>query len=196
MTALAGHGATLHDEAECILFGDVLACTELRPATFLPGTPPPAELQADLLRAETFLHALAVIEDRRGEDPDEHGPLALALDRIEARLDLLAMQLGQVLPGGGADPARRLRWSARGACLPVDAPLAPGTAGVLRVLPADALCQALRLPARVVACREDEAGALAAWVRFEGLTPGVESALERHLFRIHRRAVADRRRAR
>jgi hypothetical protein len=189
------NAGTLLDEAECVLFGDVLACTELRPASFIPGAPKPAEAQAELLRAETFLQALAVVEDRRGEDADEHGPLALALDRIEARLDMLAMLMGSLLPAAGADRPCVLRWSARGACVPIETPVTEHTPGMLRVQPTDAVRQVLRLPARVIACRAD-AGGHQAWVRFEGLTPGLESALERHLFRIHRRAVADQRRAR
>lgn len=183
------------DEADAVLFGETLACTELRPAAFVPGAPPPAEAQAELLRAETFLQALAVIEDSRGEDPDEHGPLGTALARIEARLDLLTTLVGNLLQGPGADPPRLLRWSARGACLPVAAPVAAGDAGVLRLQPADAVPQVLRLPVRAIACR-GEPGALQAWLRFEALSPGLESALERHLFRIHRRAVAGQRRAR
>lgn len=184
------------DDAEAVLFGDALACNELRPAAFVPGALAPAEAQAELLRAETFLQALAVIEDSRGEDPEEHGPVALALNRIEARLELLTALVGNLLHGAhGVDPARLLRWSARGACLPVEAPVAEGSAGVLRLQPADALPQVLRLPVRAIACR-GEPGALQAWLRFEALPPGLESALERHLFRIHRRAVAGQRRAR
>lgn len=181
-------------DAEALLFGDALACSELRPAAFIPGALAPAEAQAELLRAETFLQALAVIEDSRGEDQEEHGPVALALNRVEARLDLLTALVGQLLQGPDRDPPRTLRWSARGACLPTDVRAGIGTSGTLRVQPSAALPQVLRLPATVIAVTEGDIGTQA-WLRFAPLPPGLESALERHLFRIHRRAIADRRRA-
>ncbi|NUS38729.1 MAG: hypothetical protein HOQ02_06855, partial [Lysobacter sp.] len=99
-------------EADAVLFGEVLACDEARPVGFEPGTPEPATLHAEALRAEAFLQALALVEDSRGEDPEEHGPTALALQRIEARLDLLTTLVGSLLHGPGRDPPRPLRWSA------------------------------------------------------------------------------------
>ncbi|NUS39217.1 MAG: PilZ domain-containing protein, partial [Lysobacter sp.] len=83
---------------------------------------------------------------------------------------------------------------ALGARLPGHA-AAPGTAGWLRLQPSDALPQALRLPVRVLAC-EDSADGPRLWLRFEGLSPALSAALERHLFRVHRREIAERRRPR
>ena len=56
-------------EADAALFGDALACDEVRPAGFEPATLDPAALHAEALRAEAFLQALALVEDSRGEDP-------------------------------------------------------------------------------------------------------------------------------
>jgi hypothetical protein len=53
----------------------------------------------------------------------------------------------------------------------------------------------LILPATVIALEpEGSSGLHALWLRFESLTPALEAALERHLFRVHRRAVAESRR--
>jgi len=93
-----------------------------------------------------------------------------------------------------ADPARTIRWSALGACLPADA-FPEGTTGHFRIQPSDWLPQVLRLPAVVLANERDDLGNLA-WLRFENLSPGLETALERHLFRVHRREIAERRRPR
>lgn len=181
-------------EADAALFGEALACEEVRPAGFQAATPDAAALHAEALRAEAFLQALAVVEDGRGEDPEEHGPAALALQRIEARLDLLTTLVGGLLQGADRDPPQPLRWSALGACLP--GPAAPiGSTGWLRIQPSDRLPQPMRLPVRVLAA-EPAAGATRLWLRFEGLPPALTAALERHLFRQHRREVAERRRPR
>jgi len=182
-------------DADALLFGDVLACDEVRSAAFVPGVLDPATVHADSLHAETFLQAIAVVEDGRGEDPEEHGPTALALNRIESKLDLLTTLVGALLRNRDADPMHAIRWSALGACIPNPTALPEGTTGYFRIQPSDWLPQALRLPASVLA--HDGSGADSAlWLRFEALSPGLETALERHLFRVHRREIAERRRPR
>jgi hypothetical protein len=66
-----------------------------------------------------------------------------------------------------------------------------GTAGVLRVQPAEWLPDCIDLPARVIATDGREA-----WLEFGPLSPALSDALERHLFRLHRRQVAESRRLR
>ena len=134
-----------------------------------------------------------MVEDGRSDDPDEHGPTTLALNRIESKLDLLTILVGAMLQGSDRDPPRTLRWSALGACLTDVASLSPGTTGHFRIQPSDWLPQTLRLPAVVLAGTLDDAGSRL-WLRFENLSPGLETALERHLFRVHRREIAERRR--
>lgn len=190
--------------ARDLLFGDVLACEELRPAAFDPGIPDAARLQAHFARGEALLRALAVVEDSaRHEDSDQHDDSAL--HRIEAKLDLLTSLVATLAGTHGSDPLRALKWSARGACLAVDAPLTVGTPGLFRVQPADWLPSPLVLPATVIACALPAADTPAspeaaprpdAWLRFDTLPPVLEAALERHLFRQHRRAVAESRRPR
>jgi hypothetical protein len=181
-------------EADATLFGEALACEEVRPAGFEPATPDAAALHAEALRAEAFLQAMAVVEDSRGEDPEEHGPTALALQRIEARLDLLTTLIAGLLQGPDRNPPCPLRWSALGACL-VGPNVPAGSTGWLRLQPSDALPQTLRLPVRVLAAEPAVDGSRL-WLRFEGLPTALTAALERHLFRMHRREVAERRRPR
>lgn len=186
------------------LFADALACEEVRPAAFEAGAPDAARLAAHLARSEALLRALAVVEDSaRHEDPDQ--PHDTALHRIEAKLDLLTSLVATLAGGHGSDPLRALKWSARGACLVVDAPVPAGTRGLFRVQPADWLPSPLVLPATVLACEaaapEFAAHASAAtgpvaWLRFDALPSPLEAALERQLFRLHRRAVAESRRPR
>ncbi|MDH5834955.1 PilZ domain-containing protein [Luteimonas kalidii] len=175
-----------------LLFGDSLTCEELRPAAFVPRP-----RRADPVLAasgEALLRALAVVEDGpRTEEPEtgDH-----ALPRIEAKLDLLTTLVASLCRHEDTDPVRFLQWSARGACLllsepPPDAP----EGGLFRVRPADWLPSTLQLPATEIA-REQTPEGLRCWLRFDPLPPALEAALERHLFRIHRRAVAESRRPR
>jgi len=187
-------------EAREILFGDVLACDEARPAAFLPDTPDGAAAQSSGTHGEALLRALAVIEDgARAEgygnlEPEQ--PADHAMHRIEAKLDLLTLLVAGISASDATDPARPLRWSARGACVAVDGILATGTRGQFRIRPGDWLPTPLRLPATVIACDTDDSGAARAWLRFDPMPAALETALERHLFRIHRRSIAESRRSR
>lgn len=179
--------------ADDALFGDVLACDEVRPAAFLPGRE--ADPAAVAASAEALLRALAVVEDGpRGDEPETGGDHALP--RIEAKIDLLTALVASLCAQAGGDPPRRLRWSALGACLAIPVVPVAGTAGYLRVRPADWLPSPLQLPATVVATEADGGGGHRAWLRFDDLAAPLQAALERHLFRQHRRAVAGSRRPR
>jgi len=52
------------------------------------------------------------------------------------------------------------------------------------------------LPVEVIAEAADGGGGHYLWLRFQRLGDGLEMAMERHLFRLHRRQVAEARRAR
>lgn len=177
-------------QADEALFGDALACEQHRPAAFAPAVLDEAARQRICERAEALLHSIAVVEDSRVDEPEEHGPTALALQRIEARLDVLTLLVAR-LAGGDGDPDRTVRWSATGARLVgTDAVAVAGTCGLFRIQPCDWLPEALQLPARVIAV---DTASDAAWLRFESMTAGLVTALERHLFRVHRREIAIRR---
>ena len=177
------------------LFGDALTCDELRPAAFLPGALDAAALASFNARGEALLQALAVVEDGvRGEEPEQ--PADHALHRLEAKVDLLTALVASLCASHDDDPMRPLQWSARGASLAIGAPVPVGTTGRFRVRPTNWLPSPLVLPATVLACDTDADGQARAWLRFGPLSPALEAALERHLFRVHRRAVAESRRPR
>jgi hypothetical protein len=172
------------------LFGDALGCEERLPAAFVPGASPGAGAAHG---AAMLLRALAVMEEG-GEPEREDGDARTAeLARVEAKLDLVLALLGAVAAARAPDlPEVALRWSRVGARLRLaEAPALPH--GVLRVHLDPRLPQPLELQVRVVGTEPTGAGVLA-WLRFEALDPGLEAALERHVFRRHRRAVAESRR--
>lgn len=181
--------------ADATLFDDVLAHEDLRCAVFVPGALDGTATATAVAQAERLLAALAHSEGVRNEDTDDLAETSSAVQRVEAKLDLLLGLFGVLMRERGHLPApTRLRWSTRGARLDTDervAPVATGTSGVLRLQPAEWLPDCIEIPAQVVA---GEAGRL--WVRFELLSPGLGDALERHLFRLHRRQVAENRRQR
>src|SRR5690606_15715957 len=81
----AGAGMSTPAEATALLFGDTLACEELRPAAFVPRSAHTGPMLA--ASGEALLRALAVVED--GPRPEEPESGDHALPRIEAKLDLL-----------------------------------------------------------------------------------------------------------
>lgn len=176
------------------LFGDVLACEEIHPATFLAGPFDAARLRMHAIQAEALLRALAVVEDHpRHDEADPHAEATFR--RLEAKIDLLTALVAGFAGGQPADAARPLQWSARGARLVTDAAPPPLTPGLFRVQPAEWLPSPLVLPATVVAVEPEAGGGLhALWLRFDASGAALEAALERHLFRVHRRAVAESRR--
>jgi len=181
--------------AEAELFGDVLVHQDRRPAAFLPGPCDPGVAHVAAARAEMLLSSLALSENARSEDGDEHNEPSSALQRVEAKLDLVLGLLGTMMAErGDLPPPTVLRWSTRGARVDMlgDAlAIRPGARGVLRVQPADWLPDCIELPAHAIAVE----GARA-WLAFEPLSPPLADALERHLFRLHRRQVAESRRLR
>lgn len=180
------------DQADAVLFGDALACEETQRSAFSAQPVDAVAAEAACARAEACLHAIAVIEDSGNED--DESPQSPALRRIEARLELLMALVGALRHQGHADAVVPLRWSAVGARMPVETALAEGSTGMFRTQAAPWLAEPLELPATVMACQPGNNGALHLWLRFGPLTEGAVSALERHLFRQHRRAIAERRR--
>ena len=67
---------------------------------------------------------------------------------------------------------------------------------MVRLQPSDWLPDHIDLPVEVIAEAADGSGGHFLWLRFQRLGDGLEMAMERHLFRLHRRQVAEARRAR
>jgi hypothetical protein len=187
------------EAARQALFGDALATEEMRPAALLPAVTDEHRRHALLMRAEALLRALAVLEDSRADESDDRGATDPAVRRLEAKVDLLVGLVGSLLlRDAPADPPRVVRWSARGAAIElpaIDPGLVPGGGAQLRVQASDALPETLQLPARVLAIEPSPAGRRV-WLAFDDLPPALEAMLERHLFRVHRRAIAVSRRPR
>lgn len=177
--------------AEVELFGDVLTCEEHQRSVFHPQPVSAANAEMLCARAEASLLAVAVIEDNSGDDEDTSK--FPALRRIEARLDLL-MHLLATRQEDADTPLITLRWSARGACMPAPAALPVASTGLFHTRLAPWLPEPLALPARVLACdSQDPATPTRLWLRFEPISEPLLSALERHLFRRHRKAIAEQR---
>jgi len=171
--------------AEAALFDNLLSHEARLPAAFVPG-----ESAGRLSQAESLLRSLALIEDhsRKGRQSanDDESPFE---QRLESKLDLNLLLLGRLLEHVSAPlPTRAVRWSIRGARLesPDVTNLPKGSEGVLQIQPCQWLPESLELPASILA----DAPGQWLWLSFPAFTPRLSDALERHLFRQHRRQIA------
>jgi len=187
--------SAIHHPAESELFDETLSCELALPAEFRIGS---AVIRPGT--AETLLRSVALVEDARGDDGhDDRSDATLQVQRLEAKLDLVMVLLGRLVRQSSQDlPLRPLRWSRRGIRLEQGARsgAAPGSMGVIRLQPCDWLPDHIALPVVIVAEAANGSGAHYLWRRFEGLSDALEMALERHLFRLHRRQIAEARRLR
>ncbi len=195
MTRETPDGPPVDHPAEAELFHGALVCDLVLPARFEAGEHP-----LMLTRSEALLHGLAVAEDMRSDAADdERGNVELphAVQRVEAKLDLILNLLSRLARDRqGALVPCPVRWSHRGIRLdlPAAPPPAPADqAGILSLQPADWLSDHIELPVRVLAEQAGTGGLHHLWLVFGTLTAGLEDALERHLFRLHRRQIAEAR---
>jgi len=187
--------SAIHHPAESELFDETLSCEVALPAEFRIGS---AVIRPGT--AETLLRSVALVEDARGDDGhDDRSDATLQVQRLEAKLDLVMVLLGRLVRQTTQDlPLRPLRWSRRGIRLEqgTRSGATPGSMGVIRLQPCDWLPDHIDLPVVIVAEAANGSGAHYLWLRFEGLSDALEMALERHLFRLHRRQIAEARRLR
>ncbi|TKS53977.1 hypothetical protein E4582_03790 [Luteimonas yindakuii] len=184
VTSAGGHTGTT---AEHRLFADVLSC-ELA----LPVSIATSDSRGRQAQAVTLLSGLAQIEDLRKDDGgEEHGDLPLLAQRMDAKLDLILALLGRLARQVDGMPEHELRWSRHGLRIDLaDVPaLDAGTPVLVKLQPADWLPDHLELPATVL----DVVGHRV-WLAFADLRPDLAEALDRHLFRLHRRQIAEQRR--
>ena len=66
----------------------------------------------------------------------------------------------------------------------------------MRLQPADWLPDHIELPVQVLGEAASGNGGLYLWLRLQSTGEALDTALERHLFRLHRRQIADSRRPR
>jgi hypothetical protein len=185
----------IHHPAESELFDETLSCELALPAEFRIGS---AVIRPGT--AETLLRSVALVEDARSDDGhDDRSDATLQVQRLEAKLDLVMVLLGRLVRQSAQDlPLRPLRWSRRGIRIEqgMRTGASAGSQGVIRLQPCDWLPDHIDLPVVIVAEAANGAGAHYLWLRFEGLSDALEMALERHLFRLHRRQIAEARRLR
>ncbi|MDC7807322.1 PilZ domain-containing protein [Luteimonas sp BLCC-B24] len=178
------------DALDARLFGDSLSCD-----VDLPVAVEPAVGRGRQAQAVALLSGLAQIEDLRKDDGgEEHGDLPLLAQRMDAKLDLILGLIGR-LARVHELPEQPVRWSRVGLRVGLDAPVdvAAGERVIARLQPADWLPDHLELPAEVLASHPAAHGSRV-WLAFVDLRPDLVEALDRHLFRLHRRQVAEQRR--
>lgn len=133
-----------------------------------------------------LLNAIAVIDQPQAADGDESGLLHQDMFRIEAKLDLLTSLVTRLLDKYSLVPplasvtltARQFLW--HGQVLPAE----PGTSGIIEIYVHPLVAAPLRLPARI-----ESAGV----ALLSELPLSLRNALEKFLFRQHRRRVAEHR---
>lgn len=143
------------------------------------------------------LHTCEALEERRAERDEELSD-APETARLEKKIDLLIELVGHWVAQSGSRPppavvslnADGLSWRTIGIHAP-DAPsLAVGASGTVELYLREGVAEALRLPGQVVAAGADGLVKL----KFRGLAEAEVDALERFVFRQHRRTIAGRRR--
>jgi hypothetical protein len=139
-----------------------------------------------LLSAESSLEEVRVQEALKNESP----ALVHELQRLEYKINILLRLTAEIAVRNKALPEpRRVRLAARGLeWWGSDAPVA-GATGVLSLYINPTLPQALRLPARV-AGEIGDGPARVVRMPFVGLSEAVSDAIEKFIFRHHRRLVA------
>ena len=149
-------------------------------------------------QSEALLHSLAVAEDLRNEDPEDRGELPQSMQRVEAKMDLILGLLGKLArQREDVLPVCPLRWSHRGLRLDLSHSMdnVVGQSGVVLLQPVAWLSDNIELPVQVLAQAEGSEKQHHLWLRFGALNAGLKDALERHLFRQHRRQIAEARQA-
>jgi hypothetical protein len=176
-------------------FGDVLILEDTRPLAWLPGPLAQgaelANLNADNLQ---LLTAESSIEETRSTEAlkEESPALLYELQRLEFKLNILLRLTAELTMRHNALPKiYRIRLSALGLEWPGDGP-PKGTTGLLQLYINPAVPQPLLVPCTVE--REVQRGAeRISQLRFAGVSEPVTDALEKLIFRHHRRLIASSR---
>ncbi|MEZ5454668.1 MAG: PilZ domain-containing protein [Lysobacteraceae bacterium] len=178
------------DDAERTLFGDTLTAVESMPLRLTAWCDERStNLQA---RAEWMLRLLGQIESGAADHDEEHADPTLR--RIEAKLDLTLDLLASVLAASQAPPAAvDLRWSHLGVSYVAPSGRPSGDRAILHLYLRPWLPTPLELPVQWMASRSEAAGERL-WLAFQLDQPGVQRALDKLLFRQHRRQIAQTRR--
>ncbi len=173
------------------LFGVAPCYHDQRPLRWLPG-----QTLAEPELPVRLLSAVAVLEDARPVRNDEDDPLLAEIQSLDAKLNLLIDMVGSLYERQTEKPpprefqmsAHMLRFAGDGA--------APGSGeqGLIELHVHPFVAHPLHLPASLVACEVSDGG-WTGWWSLDDAPPALAEALERHVFRRHRREIADARTA-
>lgn len=155
-------------------------------------TEPLGELQRMAMRDRNLsvLGTLAVFNERRSEALDEESQLGQDMQRLDSKLNVLMAMLDQLLQRDAQLPPRvRVSFNAIGALLPKSLWPAAQEHALVRLHFDGCLALPLELAAQVV--QERDADHI--FVAFESMDEATCDAIERLVFRHHRRKVAERR---
>lgn len=169
-------------------FGQRLSSEENLHADCVPLAWPPAPEQLQRLaeRSANVLATLDALEERRLDSGDDDSPLMQEMLRMDAKLTALVEIVNRMLsPDASLPPRCTVRFNALGAVLP--AALLPAGEGVLLRLHFDA-CRSLPLELAGRVLREIDPNL--SFVEFAPLGEVTNDAMERLVFRHHRRKVA------
>ncbi|HZX71014.1 MAG TPA: PilZ domain-containing protein [Rhodanobacter sp.] len=150
---------------------------------------PPARALSLVERNGNTLAAIAALEERRVDSAEDDNPLVQEMRRMDAKLTALVDIVNRLLTPTETLPGRRLvRFNARGAVIPSD--LIPSGEAMLLSLRFDH-CRSLPLELAAQVDRQLDDGRT--FVVFTTLNDAQGDAIERLVFRHHRRKVADAR---
>jgi len=180
--------ASWQDFSERVTYDDGLhvACVAL--------SAPLGDLQRAAMRDRNLsvLNTLAAFNERRSDALDEESPVGQEMQRLDSKLNVLMAMLDQLLQRGADLPPRsRVSFNAVGALLPSS--LWPAGSELSLVQLHFDGC--LALPLELLARRAQERDADHVFVVFESMDEATCDAIERLVFRHHRRKVAELRSA-
>jgi hypothetical protein len=151
--------------------------------------PLPAQQLRMMERNANTLAAIAALEERAVETGDEDSPVMQEMLRLDAKLTALMDVVNQLLvPASSLPPRQVVRFNVIGAVLP-DVLMPPGDALLLR--PRFDVCPSLPLELAARVERRFPDGQV--FVAFAPLGDVLSDAIERLVFRHHRRRVAEAR---
>lgn len=180
--------------AEQQLFGGALCSAEELPVRWQPQPLSAIASEQAAEHAEAMLRTLSLVEENFSDDGEEHGGKDIPMHRVEAKLQLLLEMVGALVARQCDLPAGQpLRWSRLGLNITTDSPASIGETGLVQLQLLPWLPQLLTLPCQVLASSAED-GQQKLWLAITPLSQSLESALERHLFRRHRRAISVTRR--
>ena len=185
------------DAAALRSFRDHLAYEDRLPFAWQPM---PATMSATWLARlnesdQSVLGVIAALEEHRSDASEDNGAVGQELQRVDAKLNLLLELVNRLLAREQSLPddcavrfnAYGIEWDAAAAAPAVDSEgIAMLHLDACRALP-------LQLPVRIVESVAVDASTTRVAAVFTGVAESVQQAIERFVFRQHRRQVAEQR---